>query len=288
MRGALKVLFVPIMLLGFNGAAVWIVLAHLSLFWLAPLLLVAVAFATAVERVIPYQHAWNRGPGELRRDIAHAVVNLAIIIFLTLVVRPGHVLWPRALPLWAQLLFAILVADAGITLAHYLSHRFAWLWRFHAPHHEMTRMYGFNGLIQHPAHQAFEILLGGGFLVMLGMPHEVGLLVSFAVVVQLLLQHSNADMRIGPFAWLLAVAPVHRRHHRREFDAYGVNFGLFTNIWDHLLGVADVGRQAPVGQDDLGLADPDYPKTYLAQVAQPFARDRAETPASTPASEIAH
>ena len=53
MRGALKVLFVPVMLLGFNGAAVWIVMAHLSLYWLAPLLLVAIAFATAVERVIP-------------------------------------------------------------------------------------------------------------------------------------------------------------------------------------------------------------------------------------------
>jgi sterol desaturase/sphingolipid hydroxylase (fatty acid hydroxylase superfamily) len=274
------------MLLGFNGAAVWIVVAHLSLFWLAPLLLAGMVFATAVERIIPYQPAWNDERGDFGRDLAHAVVNVAIILFLVLVLRPGRVFWPQALPIWVQLLFAILVLDAGVSIAHYLSHRFDWLWRFHAAHHSMTRMYGFNGLLQHPLHQAFEIILGGGLLIAIGMPHEVGLLLGFAVVIQLLLQHSNADMRIGPFAWLLAVAPVHRRHHRRTFKAPGVNFGLFVNIWDHLLGVADVGESAAVGPDDLGIEDPDYPKPYLAQVREPWVRERPD--AEGEASEVAH
>jgi len=273
MRSALRVLFAPIMLLGFNGAAVWIVMAHLSLYWLAPLLLAAVVFATAVERIIPYHRTWNDGREEFGRDFTHAVVNVAIIIFLALVLRPGHGLWPRAWPIWAQLVFAIVIVDAGISIAHYLSHRVNWLWKFHAPHHSLTRMYGFNGLVQHPFHQAFEVTLGGALVIMLGMPHEIGLLVGYAVVVQLLLQHSNADMRLGPLDWLLAVAPVHRRHHTREFQANGVNFGLFTNLWDHMLGTADVGRRAPIGQDDMGLADPAYPKAYLAQLGQPFARE---------------
>jgi len=98
------------------------------------------------------------------------------------------------------------------------------------------------------------------------------------VVVQLLLQHSNADMRLGPLNWFLAIAPVHRRHHTREFSSFGVNFGLFTNLWDHMLGVADVAPRAPIGQDDLGLADPAYPKTYLAQLGQPFAREPEPEP----------
>jgi sterol desaturase/sphingolipid hydroxylase (fatty acid hydroxylase superfamily) len=288
MRRALKVLFMPIMLLGFNGAAVWIVVAKLNLFWLAPLLLAAIVFAAAVERLIPYQPAWNDEHGDFRRDLVHAAVNVAIILFLVLVMRPGRVIWPQALPIWLQLVFAILVLDAGVSLAHYLSHRFAWLWRFHAAHHSMTRMYGLNGLLQHPLHQAFEIILGGGLLIMIGMPHEVGLLLGFAVVIQLLLQHSNADMRIGPLAWLLAVAPVHRRHHLKTFEAPGVNFGLFLNIWDHLLGVADVGESAAVGPNDLGIEDLDYPKTYLAQVREPFARVRPEAERPREASEVAH
>jgi sterol desaturase/sphingolipid hydroxylase (fatty acid hydroxylase superfamily) len=273
MRSALKVLFVPIMLLGFNGAAVCMAMAHLSLFWLAPLLAAAIVFATAVERIVPYQPAWNEARGEFGRDLIHALVNVAIIIFLVLVIRPGHALWPRALPFWAQFLLAVLAADAGLTFAHVLSHRVAWLWRIHATHHAATHMYGLNGLLQHPAHQAFEIIVGGGLLIMLGMPHEIGLLVGFAVVVQFVLQHSNADMKIGPLVWLLNVGPVHRRHHLREFEAHGVNFGLFTNLWDYLMGTFDLGRQAPVGRDEVGIADPDYPKTYLAQLRQPFARE---------------
>jgi sterol desaturase/sphingolipid hydroxylase (fatty acid hydroxylase superfamily) len=285
MRSALKVLFVPIMLLGFNGAAVWMVSAHMSLYWLAPLLAAAVVFATVVERIIPYHAAWNETRGEFVRDLVHALVNVAIIIFLVLLIRPGHALWPAALPIWAQFLLSILVVDAGLTFAHVLSHRMDLLWRIHATHHAPTRMYGFNGLLQHPAHQAFEIIGGGGLLIMLGMPHEIGLLVGFAVVVQFVLQHSNADMDIGPFTWLLAVAPAHRRHHLREFEARGINYGFFTVLWDYLMGTADL-ELAPVGEDQVGITELDYPTTYLAQLRHPFVRERpdARRQASEPAS----
>ncbi len=285
MRSALRVLFVPIMLLGFNGVAVWMVTVHLSLYWLAPLLVAAIIFATIVERIIPYHAAWNEAPGEVGRDFINALVNVAIIIFLVLIIRPGHALWPRHLPIWTQFLLSVLAADAGLTLAHVLSHRVGWLWRIHAAHHSATRMYGFNGLLQHPAHQAFEIIVGGGLLILLGMPHEIGLLVGFAVVVQFILQHSNADMQIGPFVWLLNVGPVHRRHHLREFEDHGVNFGFFTNLWDFVLGTADLGPRAPVGQHEVGVSDPDYPISYLAQLKKPFVRER---PDPERASEAAH
>jgi sterol desaturase/sphingolipid hydroxylase (fatty acid hydroxylase superfamily) len=285
MRGALKVLFVPIMLLGFNGAAVAMVMAHLSLYWLAPLLVAAIVFATVVERIIPFRPAWNDKRGEFLRDLVHALVNVAIIIFLVLVIRPGHALWPAALPIWAQFLLSVIIVDAGLTLVHYLSHRVDLFWRIHAAHHAPTRMYGFNGILQHPAHQAFEIIGGGGLLIALGMPHEIGLLVGFAVVVQFVLQHSNADMKLGPLAWLLAIGPVHRLHHQREYEGYGVNFGLFTNLWDFPLGTADLGRSSLVRTYEVGINEP-HPETYLAQLRHPFVRERRPAPqqASEPVS----
>jgi sterol desaturase/sphingolipid hydroxylase (fatty acid hydroxylase superfamily) len=285
MQSTLKVLFVPIMLLGFNGVAVAMVMAHLSLYWLAPLLVAAIVFATVVERVIPHEPTWNETRGEFVRDLIHALVNVAIIIFLVLVIRPGPGLWPAALPIWAQFLLAVIVADAGVSFVHYLSHRVAWLWRIHEAHHSPSRMYGFNGIVQHPAHQAIEIIVGGGLLIMLGMPHEIGLLVGFAVVVQFLLQHSNADMKLGPFAWLLAVGPVHRRHHLVEYDGFGVNFGLFTNLWDFALGTADVKLRGRPTHVEVGVSEP-HPQTYLAQVKHPFVRERREAPrqASEPVS----
>jgi hypothetical protein len=47
-------------------------------------------------------------------------------------------------------------------------------------------------------------------LILIGMPSQVAVLLSFAVGLQLLLQHSNVDMCIGPLRYIWAVAPVHR------------------------------------------------------------------------------
>lgn len=42
------------------------------------------------------------------------------------------------------------MADLGITLMHWLSHRSALLWRLHAVHRSVHRIYGLNGLMKHP------------------------------------------------------------------------------------------------------------------------------------------
>ena len=142
---------------------------------------------------------------------------------------------------------AIIVADAGITIAHYLSHRLHWLWRFHAVHHSVERLYGFNGFMKHPIHQAIETTAGVTPLLLMGMPFEVGALLGFSVAIQLLLQHSNVDMQIGPLKYVFAFAPIHRFHHQRDGRTGNVNFGLFTTIWDRLLGTftSTIGVSTP-------------------------------------------
>lgn len=77
--------------------------------------------------------------------------------------------------------------DAGITLAHFASHRITVLWRCHAVHHSARRMYGFNGLMKHPIHQSIETLAGTLPLIVLGLPSDVALVLVFAVAIQLLL-----------------------------------------------------------------------------------------------------
>ncbi len=277
MRLLLKVSYAPIMLLGFNGAAVWVVASGVSRLWLLPLLLTAIATSFAVERLIPYEPLWNRDRGDAGRDLVYAVayeasvyLSVVLIPLLTLL-SPAPGIWPNAWPLWGQLLFAILVADLGITLCHYASHRVEWLWRFHAPHHSVTRMYGFNGLIKHPVHQLLETGAGTTPLVLIGMPLDVGLLLGFAITIQLLLQHSNADMRIGPLSYVLALAPLHRFHHQKWAVIGDVNFGLFTNLWDHLLGTSVYDHGKRFTSADLGIGkQPDYPVNYLDQLAMPF------------------
>lgn len=278
---AVRLLFAPLFFIGFIGAALWLWQRTASPAMLGLLLLAAIAVSLVVERIAPYQRAFNRSRGDGWRDIVHALVNegcnsaLLSLFPLFAALAPGPGCWPTHWPLWAQLGIAIIVADAGITLTHYCSHRYALLWRFHAVHHSVERLYGFNGLMKHPIHQAIELTAAATPLLLLGMPQQVGWLLAFSVAIQLQLQHSNTAMRVGPLAGVWAVAPAHRFHHVNTPGKGDVNFGLFTTLWDHLLGtfVADAGREFVPG--DFGIADnPDYPRTYLAQLLAPFRRER--------------
>lgn len=184
---------------------------------------------------------------------------------------PWRSLWPDSLPLALQWLLAILMADVGITLVHFASHRIRWLWRFHAVHRSVERLYGCNGLLKHPLHQALATLAGTLPLLLIGMPMDIGWLLGFAVSIQLLLQHSNVDMAIGPLARVWAVAPVHRLHHVGSASAGDGNFGLFTCLADHLLGTAR--RDGPrVAAGMIGIEDrPDFPRGISSNCWSRFA-----------------
>lgn len=275
-RSIVRYVFAPGFFLGFVGAAVLLVASGQPKWLLAPLLLAAIATAFAAERILPYELDWNRDRDDLGRDALHAFVNegsaaLSVAAVPLLAgLSPGAGLWPNQWPLWVQLALAILIADIGITLAHYASHRWAPLWRLHAVHHSVTRMYGFNGLMKHPLHQAIETAAGTAPLLLVGLPMDVAALLGFAAAIQVMLQHANVDLRVGPLIHLWAVAPAHRHHHLASDTQGNVNFGLFTTLVDRMLGTFVLDRPTP-RDGDVGLAGaPAYPSTYLRQLAAPF------------------
>ncbi|AMN82417.1 MULTISPECIES: sterol desaturase family protein [Pseudomonas] len=276
-------LYAPAFLLGFLGYALWRPDSLIVLFVIA----VAVSFLT--EHWLPYEPRWNRSLGDRRRDTLHALVNESLNA-LGLLILPGLTalfafegIWPRGWPLWEQLLMAIVLADAGITLMHYASHRIRPLWRLHAVHHSVQRLYGFNGLMKHPLHQMLEATAGLLPLILLGIPLDVAQLLALAIALQLLLQHSNVDMRLGPLRWVFAWAPVHRFHHMKYGRAGDVNFGLFFNLWDWLLGTAYYRERYRMGPGDLGIGRrPDFPVGYGAQLRDPFRPVRLSKEPSLP------
>lgn len=276
--------YVPLMLLGVNGAAITLMAAGRSKAWLLVLLALAISLSFAAERVLPYHRPWNAPLGDRGRDLAHAVVNegmplLSLATFPVIAqLTTAADLWPSDWPFLVQVLVAILVADAGLTLAHYVSHRSAVLWRFHAVHHSVKRFYGFNGLMKHPVHQTAETLAGLAPLLIIGIPVPVAGALTLAVAVQLLLQHSNADYRVGPLKHVLALNEAHRFHHLKWAGIGDVNFGLFTLIWDHALRTHSYDPARAFTSDDLGMAaKPHFPVRYLAQLAEPFRTGRAAT-----------
>jgi sterol desaturase/sphingolipid hydroxylase (fatty acid hydroxylase superfamily) len=275
-RSIVRYAFAPAFFLGFIGGAVLLVESGLSKWLLIPLLFAGIVTVFAAELVLPYEPEWNRERDDLGRDALHAAVNegsaaLSVAAVPLLAgLSPGAGLWPDVWPTWAQLALAILIADVGITLAHYASHLWAPLWRLHAIHHSVTRMYGFNGLMKHPLHQAIETVAGTTPLLLIGLPMDVAALLGFSAAIQVMLQHANVDFRVGPLVHLWAVAPAHRHHHLASETQGNVNFGLFTTLIDRVLGTFVLDRPTP-RDGDIGLVgEAAYPSSYLGQLIAPF------------------
>ena len=271
--------YVPFMLVGLNGAGIALTASGAPKAWLLAILAVAIATTFLVERIIPYDPQWNHDCADGTRDRIHVAVNETLILAsvaaipLLAALVPAPQLWPHSWPFVAQVLAAILVADLGVTVVHLASHKIGVLWRFHAVHHSITRFYGLNGLMKHPVHQTVEMAAGVAPLILMGLPTDVASALALAVAIQLLLQHSNADYRIGPAKYVLALNEGHRFHHLKWAGVGDVNFGLFTVVWDHLMGTFSYDRTRRFDSTQLGMAaKPDYPSTYLRQMVYPFTR----------------
>lgn len=273
--------YVPTMTIGLLVLALFLTANGTSLWILGLLVLFAVGVTFLMERVLPYEQTWNNSHGDARKDSAHGLVYeaekfIAMLLLPTMVaVMPWEGFWPRDWPLGLQVLAAIVVADASMTLTHYVSHKVHWLWRLHSIHHGVHRLYGLNGLIRHPLHQALDLTVATLPLVLAGMPLNVAAMLGFAITLQLLLQHSNVDYALGCFQRMLAIGPVHRLHHVNWAGEGDVNFGLFFTVWDRLLGTFRLASDRPPSVGDIGIEDqPNYPQRYLHQLALPFMTNR--------------
>lgn len=283
MQYFIRLIYLPLFLIVGNGLAIYLVQSGYPTFYLFALLAFFIGLSFLLEYLAPYDSAFNQPQGDVKRDVIHALVNeslsvlgiLSVPVIASFIVLPP--IWPVHFPLWLQVVIAILIADVGITLAHYASHRINVLWRLHALHHSVKRMYGLNGLMKHPLHQSIETLAGTSPLLLLGVPQQVLILLVVAVVLQLLLQHSNVAYFSGPLKKILAINIVHRFHHLGTAKEGDVNFGLFTSLTDRLLGTCYFDEDRTIGTEDIGIStQPNYPIAYLSQLTEPFGPDRQQ------------
>lgn len=272
--------YFPTIAVGVNGLAIAAIFSDQAPTTVAIEILACMAFALAfsfaAERVIPYNREWNVSHGDVSRDLTHFLVNesmsifplLAIPIFVTAMPTANLGFWPTGWPLVLQLLGALLIFDLAQTLFHQLSHVWTPLWRLHAVHHQVERMYGLNGILKHPVYQVLSAIVSLTPLVLLGAPKEFSLVLAFLSFTQLLIQHSNTDHAMGPLRNVFATAVVHRFHHLRG-TAGDVNFALFFSFYDRLFGNAFY-EDRDLNSVDIGLAEPGYPVSWWGQMLAPF------------------
>ena len=252
----------------------------------------ALACVALLERRLPFHAAWGRDHRDSKCDAIHAAVNLLVLLAVHGVVAALAPLWsagtwwPDQWPLWAQALAVGAVLDLSLYSVHWLSHRVAWLWRFHAIHHSSERLYWLNGERRHPLHAGMMAAPGLLAVVLMGAPAlAVGTWLGL-LAVHLAFQHSNLDYRVGPLRFLVGAAEVHRWHHKREYEDAQVNYGEFWMLWDHLFGTFRLPTHK-LGANEVGLREMDFPMDYGSQLIYPFRRRPATADASAGDYELA-
>ncbi|MCB1563549.1 MAG: sterol desaturase family protein [Alphaproteobacteria bacterium] len=244
-----------------------------------------------LERFMPHEAQWLQPDGQTFANIAHtltskgtvqglllfsSVIGLADLI--TSVAEPGYglfgvELWPRHWPMVVQATLGVVAAEFALYWAHRLAHEWPFLWRFHAIHHSVTKLWFVNTGRFHFIDSLVSIVLGMSVLLALGAPMEV---VKWQAVITAfigMLTHCNVEMRFGPLSWIFNTPGLHRWHHSKDLREGNKNYGENIMLWDQLFRTYfNENRRPPV---DIGISEYMPPK-FTHQLLWPFLSERAK------------
>ena len=237
-----------------------------------------------LERLMPHEVAWTRTDGQIWSDIAHTLVSkgtvqtlivfssvIGLAQYITPMDTPGNGLWPgiwpRAWPIWAQVLLAVVAAEFGLYWAHHIAHKWKPLWRFHAIHHSVKRLWVVNTGRFHFVDSVKSILPAIVILAVLDAPMEVVTWFSAITAYIGILTHCNVEMRFGPLSAIFNTPELHRWHHSKDLREGDKNFGENIMLWDWVFGTwFNENRRPPA---DIGIKD-DMPPRFRDQLLWPF------------------
>ncbi|MEQ9146488.1 MAG: sterol desaturase family protein [Parvibaculaceae bacterium] len=238
-----------------------------------------------IERVMPHERAWLKDDKQTFANLAHTLLNKGLVQVLVVVtatvglagaVQPpaGSTdgLWPGSWPMAAQVALGLVLAEFGLYWAHRLAHEVPLIWRFHAVHHSVTRLWFINTGRFHFVDSFFSILLSQPILFLMGAPMEVFLWVSAFTAFVGMLTHSNIETRTGPINYVLNTPGLHRWHHSMVPEEGNKNYGENLMLWDLVFGTYfDADRRPP---RDIGIEGP-MPASFAGQLIQPFRRTQS-------------
>ncbi|CZF83368.1 MULTISPECIES: sterol desaturase family protein [Grimontia] len=243
--------------------------------------------ASIVERIHPFKATWNNSQGDIKMDVASALVlagildpalkymaPIAIIALYSIFTLSADSTNLGSLPIAVQIIMVTLLVEFGRYWSHRLHHTAMPLWRFHAMHHSSVRLYAFNNLRFHPLNYIINFSVGVFPVMLLGFSAQAFL--GYLAISQpvLMLQHANIPLRNGGLNYLFNTNELHRWHHSTSVDEANSNYGNAIVLWDQLFGTY---RYEPSAKDEVrsvGLfqSSNDYPATggYCKQLCTSF------------------
>ena len=292
MRALLSRLFLPLAISA-SLAAFFITRAQGGNTELAVLVatLLTLAITLTLERVMPFNAAWNRSQGDVATDVTSAAVLLGVIDPLLKFIAPIAVVFvytgfgaasplpwlSESAPFALQLLVVTLLVELGRYGAHRLHHSNRYLWWLHALHHGSERLYAFNNFRFHPLNYLINFSVSLLPVMLIGASPDV--ILAYLAISQpiLMIQHANIDLKSGWLNYVFSTNEGHRWHHSSDATEANRNFGNAFVVWDILLGTFRYERRNANAPRAIGLfaASASYPRatSYFSQLKSAFSPD---------------
>jgi len=241
---------------------------------LEPKTVVAAAFLVLLWTAEGFLPFFPEFPGRIRDRVRHDLRNLTLgvgnALLVALLFGGLFVIqesWTEAagfgllrvleLPLWLQIVVAVLLFDLWMYAWHRANHRIPFLWRFHRMHHSDPALDASTGVRFHPGELILSSIARVAILPLLGMSLWHLAIYEAILLPVILFHHSNVrfprwmDLGLLP---LIVTPAMHRVHHSRWQPETDSNYGSIFPWWDRLFGSFRLRRDPStieIGLDDL-------------------------------------
>lgn len=236
---------------------------------------------TLFEIILPYRKEWLPNRNEIKTDLVfmlliqlalpHLLTIFTVVYLVSFVNSYGLDItgfWPYDYPIWVQMLLMMFSADLLRYWLHRTAHEWIPLWRVHAVHHSVQKLYWLNVGRFHPIDKSLQFLCDALPFILLGVSEEVMTLYFVVYSIKGFFQHSNVDTKLGWFNYIISGPELHRWHHSKTIKESNSNYGNNVIVWDILFGTFFLPKDRSVG--DLGLFNRNYPSDFVAQMKTPF------------------
>jgi len=187
------------------------------------------------------------------------------------------------LPVWLEIILAVIVLDLLIYLQHLLVHAVPVLWRLHMVHHIDLDYDVTTGARFHPVEILFSMAVKLAAVFLLGPAVVAVIIFEILLNVTAMFNHGNfrLPLELDRVMRLFVVTPdMHRVHHSIRIEETNSNYGFNLPWWDHLFGTYRAQPQA--GHDLMTIGITPYssspPLGFFSALALPFVSRRNEYP----------
>lgn len=208
-----------------------------------------IAFFWIIEIIVPlfaFQYnKWKHAGINLFFTFTTVFVNL---LFAFLLVQSssfvskhniGVINWIE-LPLWAEVLVAVLLLDlVGAYLIHLIQHQVKWMWKFHLIHHADTHVDTTTANRHHPVESIFRALFTIIAVWVTGA--GIGVIMLYQSMSVVISQFNHANIRLPVFidkaiSWIIVSPNMHKVHHHFTRPHTDSNYGNIFSLWDRIFG----------------------------------------------------